>query len=90
MSFDFLDGSLSSYFRGKDDCREEQAEKLIKIIGKDSSSSEAPIYERIWESLPQDLGEHKTSYDQLLSYADEMMYKIKAIRDSFNLENDTY
>lgn len=94
MSYDFLDDSdnagISAYLEGKEDAMKEIRRKIIQIIGKDSSSSEAPMYERISESRPEDFNQDRIPYNQLISYADEMMYKIEAIRDSLNLTEDTY
>lgn len=62
--------------------KEELINTIISIIGCDDKfNDQIPNYERASESRPEDLIKDRTSFEQMISYADEMMYKIINIRN---------
>lgn len=62
--------------------KEELIEHILKIIGSDERySNQISDYENYSESRPEDFIESRTSFEQMVSYANEMKYKIKDVRN---------
>ena len=61
--------------------KQQLIDKIIETLGSDISQEQTPQYEYTSNHRPEDLIEDRTSFAQMILYADEMMYKIMAIRN---------
>ena len=62
--------------------KEELINQIIAIIGSDDNSdNQISDYEHVSMSRPEDLIQDRTSFEQMVLYANEMMYKIENVRN---------
>ena len=62
--------------------KEELINKIIAIIGSDDNlDNQISDYEHVSMSRPEDLIQDRTSFEQMVLYANEMMYKIENVRN---------
>ena len=62
--------------------KEELINQIIAIIGSDDNfDNQISDYEHVSMSRPEDLIQDRTSFEQMVLYANEMMYKIENVRN---------
>lgn len=62
--------------------KEELINQIIAIIGYDDNfDNQISDYEHVSMSRPEDLIQDRTSFEQMVLYANEMMYKIENVRN---------
>lgn len=62
--------------------KEELINQIIAIIGSDDNfDNQIFDYEHVSMSRPEDLIQDRTSFEQMVLYANEMMYKIENVRN---------
>ena len=62
--------------------KEELINQIIAIIGSDDNfDNQISDYEHASMSRPEDLIQDRTSFEQMVLYANEMMYKIENVRN---------
>ena len=62
--------------------KEELINQIIAIIGSDDNfDNQNSDYEHVSMSRPEDLIQDRTSFEQMVLYANEMMYKIENVRN---------
>lgn len=62
--------------------KEELINQIIAIIGSDDNlDNRISDYEHVSMSRPEDLIQDRTSFEQMVLYANEMMYKIENVRN---------
>ena len=61
--------------------KEELINQIIAIIGSDNFDNQISDYEHVSMSRPEDLIQDRTSFEQMVLYANEMMYKIENVRN---------
>lgn len=62
--------------------KEELINQIIAIIGSDDNlDNQIPDYEHVSMLRPEDLIPDRTSFEQMVLYANEMMYKIVDVRN---------
>lgn len=62
--------------------KEELINQIIAIIGSDDNlDNQISDYEHVSMSCPEDLIQDRTSFEQMVLYANEMMYKIENVRN---------
>lgn len=68
--------------------KQELINRIIEILGSDElHENKISEYESTSNISPEDLIEDRTSFDRMISYADEMKYKIISVRDLILSEN---
>lgn len=69
--------------------KEELINQIIAIIGSDDNlDNQISDYEHVSMSRPEDLIQDRTSFEQMVLYANEMMYKIENVRNLILNEMD--
>lgn len=62
--------------------KEELINQIIAIIGSDDNlDNQISDYEHVSMLRPEDLIQDRTSFEQMVLYANEMMYKIENVRN---------
>ena len=62
--------------------KKELISRIIEILGSDElHDNQISTYEKTSDLFPEDLVEDRTPFNRMISYADEMMYKIITVRD---------
>lgn len=61
--------------------KQELINRIINILGSDElHENKVSQYEKTSNLFPEDLIEDRTSFERMISYADEMKYKIIDVR----------